>query len=159
MKAADAKQLANQLMDEHLDGGFYEGWKFAWSNRKRGYGHVNYTRKILYLSRPLTVLNDYDQVRDTILHEIAHVLAGPAANHGPYWKRVARSLGAVPQACVDGAKLPPTFIGTCPGCGKKFHRFRRTAGSHQLRAARVRRAVPDPVERNVEIAKQREEAA
>lgn len=48
-----------------------------------------------------------DQVTDTILHEIAHALAGPAARHGPAWKSIARRLGATPKSCApenDGAR-------------------------------------------------------
>lgn len=33
-------------------------------------------------------------IRDTILHEIATVIAGPEAGHGPKWKAVCRRVGA-----------------------------------------------------------------
>ena len=44
-----------------------------------------------------------EQIRDTILHEVAHhlavVLHGPAgANHGPLWKHCAEIVGANPTA-------------------------------------------------------------
>jgi len=41
-----------------------------------------------------------EQLTDTILHEIAHALAGPAAKHGPAWKAIARRLGATPKSCA-----------------------------------------------------------
>ena len=40
------------------------------------------------------------QVTDTILHEIAHALAGPGAGHGPAWKATASRLGATPKSCA-----------------------------------------------------------
>ena len=41
------------------------------------------------------------EVRDTILHEIAHALAGAKARHGPAWKAIAKRLGATPKARAE----------------------------------------------------------
>ena len=38
---------------------------------------------------------------DTILHEIAHAIAGVEAGHGPAWKAVAQRLGATPRARAE----------------------------------------------------------
>ena len=40
------------------------------------------------------------EIRDTILHEIAHALAGPEARHGARWKAIARRIDATPRANV-----------------------------------------------------------
>lgn len=37
--------------------------------------------------------NSCDQLRDTLLHEIAHVIAGLGTGHGPVWLEAARRLG------------------------------------------------------------------
>lgn len=37
--------------------------------------------------------NSCSEIRDTLLHEIAHIIAGPRAGHGPGWQNVARILG------------------------------------------------------------------
>ena len=39
-----------------------------------------------------------EQIRDTVLHEIAHAIAGREAGHGPLWKVTARRIGATPRA-------------------------------------------------------------
>jgi SprT-like family len=40
-----------------------------------------------------------EEVRDTILHEVAHALAGPAnTGHGPKWREMARRVGAKDNA-------------------------------------------------------------
>lgn len=79
-------------------------------------------------------------VRDTILHEIAHALAGHAAGHGPVWKGVCRRIGARPVRCGSeqgvlggqtgkGAK----FVLACPSCPARHYLFRRpkrTTGYH-----------------------------
>ena len=44
---------------------------------------------------------DPREVRDTILHEIAHALAGAKAKHGPAWKAIARRLGATLKARAE----------------------------------------------------------
>jgi len=36
---------------------------------------------------------------NTFWHELAHILAGWGAGHGPEWKRVMRRLGRVPDRC------------------------------------------------------------
>jgi len=42
------------------------------------------------------------QLRDTVLHEIAHVIAGIKAGHRAAWKAVAIKIGAKPEAkCKD----------------------------------------------------------
>lgn len=33
-------------------------------------------------------------VKDTVLHEIAHALAGHEAKHGPVWQKIAKEIGA-----------------------------------------------------------------
>lgn len=34
-----------------------------------------------------------EEIIDTILHEIAHAMAGPKAGHGYQWKKIARQIG------------------------------------------------------------------
>ena len=75
-----AQQCANDLMAEHgLTAG---GWSFAFNRRKRSLGICNYTGKRIELSSAFVARNDEAAVRDTILHEIAHALAGQKAGHG-----------------------------------------------------------------------------
>jgi predicted SprT family Zn-dependent metalloprotease len=47
------------------------------------------------------------EFRDTVLHEIAHAIAGHKAGHGPAWKMVARMIGAKPQRCSNGLAVSP----------------------------------------------------
>lgn len=48
----------------------------------------------------------YDEILDTIRHEIAHAFAHAEAKHGPEWKAVARKLGATPAqyACAKATQ-------------------------------------------------------
>jgi len=122
----DAETLARHLMRQHN----VEDWSFRFDNAKRRFGVCQYRYRRIQLSAPLTLLNSEEQVRDTILHEIAHILAGPQAKHGPAWKRVAASIGASPTRCADvGARPPAKWRGACPNCDFVVERHRLTERS------------------------------
>lgn len=128
-----ARAMALRLMDEH--GITADGWRFGFDNGKRRFGCCRFGPKMITLSRHLTVLNGEAQVRNTVLHEIAHALAGHAAGHGPQWQRVARSIGCDAKRCYDADEVvsPAGSIqGTCPACGYVIHRHRmpKAAGSN-----------------------------
>src|SRR5687767_14955649 len=89
MNLYEAAHLAKQLMRQHgLDA---LGWTFGFDHARRRFGRCDYTDKRITLSRALTFLNSVDEVRDTVLHEIAHALT-PGAGHGARWRAMcARS--------------------------------------------------------------------
>ena len=143
-----AKTLALQLMKEHLllpevvrrfefrtrswtkvivPAG--TPWKFAFDRGRRRFGCCHFGLRTITLSRALVLLNPERQVRDTILHEIAHAsTAGPHANHGPKWRAEAQRLGCAPDRCYSSDKVVTPvspWMGWCPGCKKKFPRYRR----------------------------------
>ena len=89
MNLQDAESLAIRLIREHLD----SSWSFRWNRRQRAFGLCNYTKKTIELSRVLTETETEYATRQTILHEIAHAIAGFDAGHGPKWKFHARQLG------------------------------------------------------------------
>ena len=122
MEIEGARALARRLMDEHD----LTHWSLAFDRARRRAGVCRYQRREISLSRPLTLIHDEEQVRDTILHEIAHALTGPRAGHGPRWRAVARELGASPLRCLpeDAATIPGAWIGTCPA-GHRVDRHRR----------------------------------
>src|SRR5919202_5260627 len=83
-------RLAEALLAEHLPGG---AWTFAFDTAKRRAGACDYTRRRITVSRYLAEKWDEEEVRQTLLHEIAHALAGHAAAHGPRWRTVAQGIG------------------------------------------------------------------
>lgn len=121
-----AEDLAFDLMDEH--GLIDQGWTFEFSNRKTAFGDCNYPLQRIRLSKPLTLLNTEAEILDTILHEIAHAIAGGAAGHGPKWRSIARQIGARPQATGEGVGVPKAWKLECPaGCGFAIKRHRRSS--------------------------------
>lgn len=81
-------------------------WSFGWDRAVRRLGICYPTKKRIALSRPFVAryLDRPDEIRDTILHEIAHALAwvryGRRQAHGCVWKAICREIGARPQATV-----------------------------------------------------------
>jgi predicted SprT family Zn-dependent metalloprotease len=118
MNPHDARNLAWELMARHA----LTGWRFEFDHARRRFGSCRYGQKRITLSRPLTLLNAEDQVRDTLLHEIAHALA-PGDGHGAVWRRKCREVGAKPQRCyTDSAvRSPPRraapYTYGCQACG------------------------------------------
>ena len=53
---------------------------------------------VIWISRTHALEGSEEQIRDTVLHEIAHAIAGHEAGHGPLWKATARRIGATPRA-------------------------------------------------------------
>jgi len=109
MDMNEAQALTIRLMNDH--GIWQQGWRFGWMNGKRIMGMVrervrDFVRtKTLLLSRHMVRLNDESVVRNTILHEIAHAIAGLDNGHNYVWKAVCIAVGANPERCANPAKV------------------------------------------------------
>lgn len=105
-----------------------KGWAFEWDNAKNRFGQCRYASKTISMSRILVELNSEEEVRDTILHEIAHALVGPEHNHDWMWRTIAKQVGARPERCFGGETVTPPakYIGTCQDCGYEAKRYRMT---------------------------------
>ena len=147
MPATDAKltteqaeQLAKSLMAKH--GVTADGWRFDWSRGKRNLGEtsIRQTRdrktgkvkkiKAIRLSKHLVAMNPEPVVRDVILHEIAHALAGIENGHNHNWKAACRKVGAKPQRLADEsvAVVKGRYAIVCGLCEEQLtHRHRKPA--------------------------------
>ena len=88
--------MARSLMDEHGLG----AWTFAFLEAERRLGDCHFRDRVIRIGRAHALDASDAEIRDTILHEIAHALAGPEARHGPEWKATAKRIGATPRANV-----------------------------------------------------------
>ena len=116
--------IAGQEMIKH---GLH-GWSFGLTDAKRQLGVCKYRSKRIEISEYYALNSPAQSVLDTLLHEIAHAIAGPAARHGPAWKAVAIRLGAMPRACDSSGQAvvePGDWQATCPACKKIFPMYRR----------------------------------
>jgi len=126
-----AAELTRNLMDDH---GLI-GWAFAFDRAKKRCGQCSFAEKRITMSRYYVKLNDWAEVQNTVLHEIAHALAGPGHGHGPKWRATARSIGASPERCAVGVVLPEgKWRGSCScGAAATVTRHRITKGTYFCR--------------------------
>lgn len=141
MKLTDAQTIALTAMAQH--GLTVKGWKFKFDRAVKRFGSCRYRTKTITLSAPLVAVNDRAEVTNTVLHEIAHALAGHKAGHGPVWKAMAKSIGCDGNRCYDSNKVtavPTTvrsqYVAHCPSCNKEFRRVKRVSAgqSHSCSA-------------------------
>ena len=96
MQLDECRNLALMLMKQfHLN-----DWKFEFDYHKTRFGVCMYRTKTISMSRLLTILNEENIVKDTILHEIAHALV-PYDGHGKKWRNVCCAIGCKPKACYE----------------------------------------------------------
>lgn len=137
MNLYEAAHLARQLMTQH---GLAD-WSFGYDHARRRFGRCDYTHRRITLSKSLTFLNPLEEVRDTLLHEIAHALA-PGAKHGPRWRMMCLKVGARPVRCytdtqvVSPPRKPAMYQLGCPRCDWWVDRRRMSQQKYQCAKCR-----------------------
>lgn len=125
----DVKRAYLMLVHEMANHGLLEkGWTFGLDNGKRRFGVCKKQKKQITISKYLSHLNTEIEVKDTILHEIAHALAIERKlddNHGPQWKSIAREIGCNAQRCHTAISVPGRFVYECPCCKTTTLRHKR----------------------------------
>jgi predicted SprT family Zn-dependent metalloprotease len=121
MDLHDAFALGTRLLEQHG----LTGWTLTFDNAKRRAGVCRHGSRLIGLSAPLTRLHAEDEVRETLLHEIAHALAGPEHGHDAVWAATARRIGGNGERCLpaDAPQVAAPWLGVCPaGHTKERHR-------------------------------------
>ncbi len=113
MELADAQNTARKLLDQHG----LKNWDLDLDNARQRCGACHYSHQKITLSKHFIRLNNRREVRATILHEIAHAIAGPQSAHGRPWQKVARRIGAPISALNETATMPePRWRLQCRSC-------------------------------------------
>lgn len=91
-------------------------WKVQFGTAYTQLGSCNYKTQTLRFSKRFAAVQSWEDIYDTILHEVAHAIAGYDAGHGYTWRRIARDLGlANPTSGVrTNIKFEKPWVGTCP---------------------------------------------
>lgn len=77
------------------DGYLYNnGWQGSWLRKNvfRTLGACKYNKKLICLNRDYVNTAPWKNIRNTIIHEIAHALH-PVDGHGKHWKQTFLNLG------------------------------------------------------------------
>ncbi|KRE61560.1 SprT-like domain-containing protein [Nostocoides sp. Soil756] len=112
MEVQHALAMGRRLVAEHgLD-----GWSVVADRAKTRAGVCRFGTRQIGISAPLTRLHSEDEVRDTLLHEIAHALVGPQHGHDAVWRAAAVRIGCSGERCVspDAPRVPGDWVGRCP---------------------------------------------
>jgi len=128
MDLQETYEMARRQMDEK---GLTD-WTFDFDRSVRRFGVCNYRKRLISMSEKLVLLNGFDQVFNTLMHEIAHALVGYHAGHGPVWKEKAQSLGCNGERCYSSEEVvmpTPKYEGTCEKCGGQRRRNRMKVGA------------------------------
>lgn len=122
MDTSAARAMAIALMVEH---GLAD-WRLVLDGARTRAGVCRPARREIGLSRVLTALHTPEQVRDTVLHEIAHALVGVGHGHDAVWRAKAVEIGGTGTRCVPetAARADTPWKGTCPD-GHVVGRHRR----------------------------------
>jgi predicted SprT family Zn-dependent metalloprotease len=122
MEITPALALGRRLLREHG----LEHWHVTTDRAKTRAGVCRFAARTISLSAPLTRLHDEVEVRDTILHEIAHALVGPAHGHDDVWRAKAMAIGCSGQRTVstEAPSVEGPWRGECSQ-GHHYTRHRR----------------------------------
>lgn len=104
------------------------GWRFAFDHARVRFGCCRYRERLITVSRHLAAANPAEACYDTVLHEVAHALAGPKAGHGPKWKQKCVEVGAQPVRCYRAADVErpaPAYWAVCPHCERRVGFYRK----------------------------------
>lgn len=92
-------------------------WSAGLDDSVRRAGVCNYAKKQLSFARLFLRKASEQEILDTILHEIAHALAGFKHHHDAVWLEIARQIGCTGNRCHDIDFSLPRWIMRCPnGC-------------------------------------------
>lgn len=114
MDLQKAEQLANELIKQHCP-----EYTFRFDRAKLRFGRCSYGNKVISLSKTLVELNTESEVKNTLLHEIAHALTR-GCHHNRIWKKKAIEIGCDGERCyiADCVVCPKLkYTGYCESCG------------------------------------------
>lgn len=119
-----AEDLASELMRQY--GLLEQGWGFRFDRAIRRLGYCNYRKHYISLAQHATLVNPEIQVRNTILHEIAHALCGHGEGHGPIWKAKCIEIGGNGQRLGEiQIKAPFKYQLYCLDCKHIWKYYRK----------------------------------
>ena len=128
MKLNDALNMMEDLKKKfNLD-----DWVVGFNYSKRRFGVCDGKKKRIELAYMLILLNEESDVKNTILHEIAHALVGVENHHNHIWKNKAIEIGCSGDRTYKSHIKTPVgnFKLQCPACKKVYERYRKTNGTH-----------------------------
>ena len=105
------KMLADKLLDEH--GLIEKGWRFSFDRAKRRAGSCKFSKKEITIAKAYAEQQERMEIKNTILHEIAHALVGSQHGHSQIWRKKAKEIGCDASRCHHIVFSKPKYVLTC----------------------------------------------
>ena len=122
---AEARKIWTDTIDEWASTRpAIKHWTFHFNNNKRRRGVCKYGSFRVEISRNLLFMGR-EEVKSTILHEFAHVMAGYENGHNAVWQQWAVRVGGSPNRCGRGMPVEYRWKATCFSCKKVVGWHRR----------------------------------
>lgn len=96
-------------------------WRVEWDNGKRRAGACHYDRRVISLSRIILSNASDEDVRETILHEVAHALT-PGHSHDAVWRAKLIEMGGTGKRTHSMETPKGRYELLCEQCGVVGHR-------------------------------------
>ncbi|MDG2199455.1 MAG: SprT-like domain-containing protein [SAR324 cluster bacterium] len=119
---SDVQLLADRLLIAHEL--FEKGWRFSFDRAKRRAGSCKFSKKAITLAKAYAEQEDLKEIKNTILHEIAHALVGPKHGHNDIWKQKALEIGCDAERCHYVFFSKPRYKLTCSNRCFEVARYR-----------------------------------
>ena len=116
------KMLADKLLDEH--GLIEKGWRFSFDRAKRRAGSCKFSKKEITIAKAYAEQQEVMEIKNTILHEIAHALVGPQHGHSQIWRKKAKEIGCDASRCHHIVFSKPKYVLTCNNRCFEVSRYR-----------------------------------
>ena len=119
------RELVGSEMEWH--GLTQQLWTVKYNHARARAGQCRHRAKVLSFSRNLIARGSPVDMRNTLLHEIAHALAGPSHGHDRTWRAHALRIGCNGQRCHKMELAPRKWSYVCThGCWN-VARFKRSS--------------------------------
>ena len=105
------RMLADKLLDEH--GLIEKGWRFSFDRAKRRAGSCKFSKKEITIAKAYAEQQERMEIKNTILHEIAHALVGSQHGHSQIWRKKAKEIGCDASRCHHIVFSKPKYVLTC----------------------------------------------
>jgi len=124
MPLHETEALGKQLIKKHQSESALDAdWQFGFDLAPARGGICRYTEKLITLSVTFCLKASRQEITDTILHEIAHAIAGHRHGHNRTWKAIAQRIGCTGERCHEIKHTVPGWRGQCD-CSNQWTRQR-----------------------------------
>ena len=108
---------AAELLERHLNTGApATRWRFRFETATSRAGICRHDTRTIALSVSFVLRAPWDDIQNTLLHEVAHAIVDPGHGHDTVWQTAARRIGCTANRCSTVTHSLKRWMGRCPRC-------------------------------------------